>query len=73
MARHIETFKRFSVLLLLVLSVLTTMIDNISLIANLHFYAYVLLIVCSFLVSKEIGVDIIWNVGFIYVIMSEMM
>lgn len=73
MARHIETFKRFSVLLLLILSVLTSMIDNISLIANLHFYAYVLLIVCSFLVSKEIGVDIIWGVGFIYVILSEML
>lgn len=67
------TYRAIVLIILLTISLIAAIVDNIYVISNIHFYVYLLLIILSIAFNKEVGVDIVWIVGFIYVIMSEML
>ncbi len=64
--------KFFSIVALLSFSLFVLLTDDLSLIANVCFYLYFGIIFVNYLSTKNLSLDIIWLVGFIFIILSEL-
>lgn len=67
------TYSIISIFLLIGSIVYTLVVDNLLSLANVHFYFYLFLIVFGVFYRKAIRLDTIWIVGFVFIVLSEML
>lgn len=69
---HVKKIDFFVVVVLSILSILILGSDTISFIANACFYVYLFVILICSIVRKSISFDVLWLIGFVFIVLSEM-
>ena len=71
--KNLVNNKALSVIILIGFSIFVLLSDDVYSMANCCFYVYITLTLLSIISSKSINFDAIWLLGFVLIILSEMM